>query len=68
MDIIQNKLGNTVGDFIIPDGPDGNVPAQFEQYTEIVNSSIESFEVFSENIYLDDNEKNVSKQRINVSY
>jgi hypothetical protein len=55
--------GNTVGDFIIPDGPNGNVPAQFEQYTEIVNPSIESFEVFSENIYLDDNEKKMFLNR-----
>ena len=48
---------------ITTEGPSGAVPAQNEQYNEEVIANIDSFEVFSENIYLGDNEKKMFLNR-----
>lgn len=41
----------------------GTIPAQYEQYNEDIIGGIENFEVFMENIYLDDNEKQMFLNR-----
>ena len=50
----QNQGGQNV---LVPTGPSGAVPNQYEIYDESVSAEIESFEIFSENIYLSDTEK-----------
>ena len=50
----ENQGGQNV---LVATGPSGNVPNQYEIYDEEVTAEIESFEIFSENIYLSDNEK-----------
>jgi len=50
----QNQGGQNV---LVPTGPSGTVPNQYEIYDESVSAEIESFEIFSENIYLNDTEK-----------
>ena len=56
----ENQGGQNI---TVATGPSGNVPAQYEIYDESVTAEIESFEIFSENIYLSDNEKKMFLNR-----
>jgi hypothetical protein len=60
-DVLQG--GNTGISYPEPTNTTSYVPAQYEQYDEEVIAEIESFEVFTENIFLDDLEKKMFLNR-----